>query len=188
MDDPGATNRWVADRGSARSAATALLVQELRQGRILVLGGVLTVGLLVLILTAGRTEEDHDPLFATLVSLGLVGCLVACAVGFSHWQRLRVLRAQLPSGLEMTSQFGPDYLVLRRQWSESTLQFDGFSELSVVHGWVLLRRRRVKVQVMLPHELVPSPDLARLRLVIAGYQPREPDTGDDGLTAPSEDE
>jgi len=74
----------------------------------------------------------------------------------------------------MTSQFGPDYLVLRRQWAESTLQFDGFSDLWVVHGWVLLRRRQVTTQVMLPCELLPSDDLARLRLVIAGYQPREP--------------
>jgi|SRR6476661_8216636 hypothetical protein len=174
MDDPGPIHRWVADRSSARHAATALLIQELRRGRILALGLLLLVGMIVLLMTTGRTEEDHDPLLASLFSLGLVGFLVLCAVGFAHWQRFRVMRVQLPPGLEMTSQFGPDYLVLRRQWAESTLQFDGFSDLWVVHGWVLLRRRQVTTQVMLPCELLPSDDLARLRLVIAGYQPREP--------------
>ncbi|WP_151082449.1 hypothetical protein [Nocardioides cynanchi] len=178
MDDLGATNRWTADRSSARSAATALLVQELRRGRILVLGGVLTVGLMLALLTAGRTDEDHDPLLALLFSVALIGALVLCAVGFAHWQRLRVMHRQLPCGLEFESQFGPDFVVVRRQWSESTLAFDGFSDVHVVHGWVLLRNRQTRVQAMLPQELFPPHDLARLRVVIAGYQPREAEAED----------
>jgi disulfide bond formation protein DsbB len=179
MDDLGATNRWTADRSSARGAATALLVQELRRGRILVLGGVLTVGLMLALLAAGQTEQDHDPLLAFLFSVALIGALVGCAIGISHWQRLRVMHTQLPPGLELEAQFGPDFLVVRRQWSESTLAFDGFCDVRVVHGWVLLRNRQTRVQAMLPQELFPPHDLARLRVVIAGYQPRDAERPED---------
>lgn len=185
MEDSGTENHWVADRSSARSAATALLIQELRRGRLVVLGVALTLLLATLLLVAGRTEQDHDPLYALAFSVALIGILVACAIGFAQLQRHRVLRAQLPPGLEMSSRFGPDHIVLRRQWSESTTHFDGYAALEVVHGWVLLRRRETRTQVMIPEQLVPPHDLARLRLVIAGYRPRDQA---EGGAAPDDDE
>jgi hypothetical protein len=172
MEPLGPTRVWVADTSSARRAATALLIQELRRGRLILLGTLLTAGLMVLLLTAGRTEDDHRPLFALLFSLAVIGGLVACAVGISQWQRLRVMRAQLPPGHRFEARFGPDHLVLTSEWSESTLHFDGYREVTVIRGWVLLRHRATRVQGMLPLELFPPDDLARLRLVVAGYQPR----------------
>jgi hypothetical protein len=135
--------------------------------------------LTVLLVAAGQREQDHRPLYALMISLGFVGFLVACAVGFAHLQRLKVMRGQLPPGLEMTTQFGPDFMVLRRPWSEATLHFDGYAGLEILHGWVFLRRRDSKTAVMVPEQLFPAHDLARLRLVIAGYQPRRP--GADGV-------
>jgi hypothetical protein len=180
MDELGPTYRWVATRASAGQAATALLIQDLRRARIFLLGGVLVLVLLVVLLAFGRTEQDRDPWAALAISVGAIGFLVVCAVGFSHLQRLRAMRSQLPAGLEMSVRFGPDCLVVRRQWAETTMQFDGFEGLEVVHGWLFLHRRGVRSSAMLPAALFPPDDLGRLRLVVAGYQPRDAGGGGDG--------
>jgi hypothetical protein len=103
MDELGPMSRWVATPSSARTAATALLIRELRRARVFVLGAVLTVLLAVLLVTVGRTEQDRRPLSALAISLGCIAFLVAIAIAIAHLQRLRHLRAQLPPGLEMAS-------------------------------------------------------------------------------------
>jgi hypothetical protein len=177
MDELGPMSRWVATPSSARTAATALLIRELRRARVFVLGAVLTVLLAVLLVTVGRTEQDRRPLSALAISLGCIAFLVAIAIASAHLQRLRHLRAQLPPGLEMASQFGDDFMVLHRRWSQATLDFTGFAALEIVHGWVFLVRRESKTAVMVPEQLFPHDDLARLRVVIAGLGPdaHEPD-------------
>ena len=171
VDDPGSeTNRWVADRSAAGRAATALLVQELRRGRVVLAFAATTLGLTLLLMTAGRTSSDHNVVLAFLSSFALTAFLFGSAIGIAHLQRRRGLRAQLVPGLELTSRFGPDFVVLGAPSSETTMQFDGFVRLEVVRGWVLLRQRHRKVQVMFPVELFPRDDLGRLRLVLAGLQ------------------
>jgi hypothetical protein len=187
MDELGPTTRWVATPSSARTAATALLIRELRRAHIFILGAVLTILLAVLLVGAGRTEQDHRPLYALAASFGFIGFLVGCAVAIAHLQRLRSMRAQLPPGLEMASEFGADFMVLRRQWSKSTLHFDGFADAKVVHGWVFLRNRETKTVGMVPEQLFPTHDLARLRVVIAGYQPRGPEARGVPDTEPDDD-
>ncbi len=175
MDDPGTeTNRWVADRGAAGRAATALLVQELRRGRLTFFFVVTTVGLTVLLMTAGRTSSDHNLVLAFLSSLALTTFLFGSAIGIAHLQRRRVMKDQLPPGLERTSRFGPDFVVLEGPSTRTTLQFDGFVRLEVVRGWVLLRQRDRNVQLIVPVELFPRDDLGRLRLVLAGLQVSPP--------------
>jgi hypothetical protein len=180
VEDPGTeTNRWVADRGAAGRAATALQVQELRRGRLLFLFALTTVGLTLLLMTAGRTSSDHNVVLAFLSSFALTSFLFGSAIGIAHLQRRRVMKDQLVPGLELTSRFGPDYVVLEGPSSQTTLQFDGFVRLEVVRGWVLLRQRHRRVQSMFPVELFPCDDLGRLRLVLAGLQVTPPGPSDE---------
>ena len=180
MDDElGPTQRWVATSESGRSAATALLVRELRRAHVFVLGAVLLAVLVVVLLVLGRAERDRQPLFVVTFSLAMIAFLVGTAVGLSYLQRVRAMTAQLPAGLEMTTRFGPDHLVLTRPWASSRLHFDGYAALEVVRGWVMLKRRGTRTWVLIPEPLVPPQDLARLRLVIAGYRPRPPQDPDE---------
>jgi hypothetical protein len=172
------TQRWVADRSAARRVSTAMLLRELRRGRLLVFTAAILLGLTVLFLAAGKTDSDHNPVLAFLFSLGLTAFLVGGSIAIAQVQRRRIFRSQLPPGLELTSRFGPDYVVMTTPWSESRMEFDGFTEVEVEHGWVLLLQRHRKVRVAFPLELFPPDDLARLRMVVAGYQPREPAESD----------
>jgi hypothetical protein len=172
MDELGPAHHWVADRSAARRAATAMLVRELRHGRLPFFAAASLIGLTLLFLIAGKTEEDHDPSLAFLFALGLTAFLVGCSVGIAQLQRRKIFRSQLPPGLELTSRFGPDYLVLITPWAEVRMMFDGFAAVEVERGWVMLLQRGRRVRSLYPQELFPADDLARLRLVVAGYQPR----------------
>ena len=90
-----------------------------------------------------------------------------------------MLKHQLPRGLELTSRFGPDYVVLEGPSSQTTLQFDGFLRLEVVRGWILLRQRHRTVQLIFPVDLFPRDDPGRLRLVLAGLQVTPPGRTED---------
>jgi hypothetical protein len=162
---------WVADRRSARSAAQALLMRELARFRVWLSATAIAAALAVVFLVFGQGGRA----LALTLAAGLSAFLVGVSVVFAHVDRRRVLRHQLPPGLELTSQFGPDSVTIRGPWSESRISFDGFAQVETVGRWVLLLQRHRKVRVIYPVELFPDDDLARLRLVVAGYEPRDPD-------------
>jgi hypothetical protein len=154
-----------------------MLVREMKRGRLRYFAAAFLIGLTLLLLAAGRTADDHNPSWAFLFALACTAFLVGCSVALSQAQRRRVFRAQLPPGLEVTTRFGPDYLVMTTQWAEVRTMFDAFASLEVERGWVILLQRQRRVRSVFPQELFPADDLARLRMVIAGYQPRPPAGG-----------
>jgi hypothetical protein len=151
-----------------------MLVREVKRGRLRSFAAAFLVGLTLLLLAAGRTEDDHNPSWAFLFALACTVFLVGCSVGLSQVQRRRVFRAELPPGLEVTTRFGPDYVVMTTQWAEVKTMFDAYASLEIERGWVILLQRQRRVRSLFPQELFPDADLARLRVVIAGYQPRPP--------------
>ena len=146
-----------------------LLLRELARHRIWLAISVIAVGLALFFLVFGQGGTALALLLAAAMAIFLVGV----SVMFAHVDRRRVMRHQLPPGFELTSQFGPDFVVIRGPSSESRMLFDGIAGVETARGWVLLRQRHRRVHLIYPLALFPPDDLARLRLVVAGYQPRE---------------
>ena len=164
------TNRWVADAAASRRVALALLLLELKQGRLLAIGAVVAVVLTALFVLVGRSREAQNPVSAVLLALALASFLVvsACLISLvSEWRKYR--RGWVP-GLVLTTRFGPDHLMFASEWAETRLRFDSFDRVRVVPGWVLLKQRDRRVEMVFPAQLIPPEDLIRLReaVVAAG--------------------
>jgi hypothetical protein len=163
------TYTWTADRGAAWSAAYALTRLELAAPRSWVFAVVALVGLPTFLARAGQGSTASLLLFGVLLAAFLIGSSLLIA----FWSRIRHFRRSLPAGLVLTSQFFPDHMVVRRQWTASAVQFRGYNRLDVVAGWVFLRQREGRVRVLYPQSLIPSDDLARIRLTIVGLVPED---------------
>jgi len=167
------TYTWVAERGTARSAAYAMTVLEMRGLRFRLFAVVVMIGLPALLVAAGKGGKA----FLLLLGLALGTFLLASTVGISTWGRARHFRTVLPPGLVLTSQFFDDHLILRRQWTATAVEFRAYDRLDVVDDWVFLRQRgrRRPIRALYPLALIPPDDLARLRLTILGLVPEQPE-------------
>jgi hypothetical protein len=167
------TNTWVAERGTAWSAAYAMTVLEMRGLRYRLFAVVVLVGLPTLLAAAAHGGTA----FGLLLGLVLAVFLLVSMTLISTWGRQRHFRTVLPPGLVLTSQFYDDHLVLRRQWTATAVEFRAYDRLDVVDVWVFLRQRgrRRRVRALYPLALMPPDDLARLRLTILGLVPEQPE-------------
>jgi hypothetical protein len=164
------TNRWVADRGTAWSAAYALTRFEVRQLRFRLFAVVVVVGLPAFLVAAGQGGTAS----LLLIGLALAAFLICACTLITVWGRRNGFRHSLPPGLELTTRFGPDSFVVQGRWSEATMQFRGYDRIDVVDGWLLLRQRHRRVRLLYPlAALFPADDLARLRLTILGLDPAD---------------
>lgn len=155
---------WVAGRGAAWSAASALTWLETTRPRFLMFAAAVVVGLPTLLVTAGQQGTAFD----LVLGLVLAAFLLACGVAISTWSRVRVFRMTLPPGHTLTCQVGDDHLLLRDADSESRVQFSRYARIDVVDHWVILRQRSRRVRVLYPRALFAPDDLARIRLTIMG--------------------
>jgi hypothetical protein len=105
------------------------------------------------------------------MGLALAAMMLAGSLLISAWERKRRYRVAWPPGLELTTRFGDDFFVFSGPYSEARVEFAGFEKITVVHGWVLLRQRHRRVELVFPQALFPRRDLARLRLTILGQDP-----------------
>jgi hypothetical protein len=168
MTDPQPpTYTWVADRGTAWSAAYALTVLELHQLRFRLFATTVVIGLPTLLVAVGTGGD----VFLLLLGLVLAGFLLVSTTVIAAWGRWSMFRRSLPAGLELSTRFGPDHLLLRSRWTETTVWFRAYDRMDVVNGWVFLRHRDRRVRVVYPQELLPPDDFARLRLTIHGLVP-----------------
>jgi hypothetical protein len=155
---------WVADRGTAWSAAWALTCLELTQPKFLLFAGGVVVGLPAFLAAAA-----HDgPVFGLVLGLALAVFLLAGCVLIAAWRRARHFRLVLPAGHRVSCRFGPDHFVMRDADAESTVQFRRYDRIDVVGDWVFLRQHARRVRVLYPRALIPPHDLSRLRLTILG--------------------
>src|SRR4051812_35530709 len=100
---------WVADRGTAWSAAWALTCLELTQPKFLLFAGGVVVGLPAFLAAAA-----HDgPVFGLVLGLALAVFLLAGCVLIAAWRRARHFRLVLPAGHRVSCRFGPDHFVMR---------------------------------------------------------------------------
>jgi len=158
---------WVADAGTAWSAAWALTSLELTAPRFLLFAGAVVVGLPALLAAAA-----HDgPVFGLVLGLALAVLLLGACVLIAAWGRARHFRLVLPAGHRVSCRFGPDHFVLRDAGAESTVQVSRYDRIDVVGDWVFLRQHARRVRVIYPRSLIPSHDLSRLRLSILGQVP-----------------
>jgi hypothetical protein len=158
---------WVATRGSAWSAAWALTGLEVVQPRFLMFVGAIMVGLPAFLVAAGKQGTAFD----LVLGIALGGFLVVSSVLISTYGRARRFRIVLPAGHRLICRVGPDHFVLRNDDAESTMQFSRYERLDVVGEWVFLRQHARRVRALVPVQLFAPDDLARLRLVIMGWQP-----------------
>lgn len=161
------TTTWVADRGTAWSAAYAMTLADTQAPRFRIFALVVVVGLPTFLVKAGQGGAA----FLLLMGLALAVFLLAGAILISAWGRQRRYRLALPPGLALSTQFGDDFFLIHGPYSETRQLFDGFDRINVVAGWVLLRQRHRRVVVLFPQALFPRHDLARLRLTILGHAP-----------------
>jgi hypothetical protein len=155
---------WVAGRGTAWSAASALTWLETTRPRFLMFAGAVVLGLPALLVTAGQQGTAFD----LVLGLVLAAFLLACGVVISAWSRARAFRVMLPPGHRLTCRIGDDHLLLRDADSETRVQFDRYARMDVVDHWVILGQRSRRVRVLYPRALFDPDDLARLRLTIMG--------------------
>jgi hypothetical protein len=161
------TYRWVADRGTAWSAAYALTRFEVGRPRFRLFAVVVLVGLPGFLVAAGQGGTA----FLLLMGIALAAFLLGASTLISVWGRRNRFRHSLPAGLELTTRFGPDFFVVQGRWSEARVQFRGYDRIDVVEGWLVLRQRERRVRMLYPLALFPADDLARLRLTILGLDP-----------------
>jgi hypothetical protein len=170
------TYTWTAERGTAWSAAYAMTVLEMRGPRYRLFAVVVIVGLPTFLAAVAQGGTA----FGLLLGLALAAFLLISTTVIGTCGHQRHFAALLPPGLVLTTQFFPDHLVLRRQWTATAVEFRAYNRLDVVDGWVFLRQRGRRVRALYPLALIPRDDLARIRLTILGLVPEEPDEpGDD---------
>jgi hypothetical protein len=137
---------------------------EVRSLRFRLIAVAIVIGLPAFLVAVGQ----GGPLFLLLLGLVLATFLLGCMFGLSIHARRRAFGAQFPPGTVLTTQFGADHLVLRRQWTATTVEFRAYDRLDTVGDWVFLHQYGRRVQAVYPLALVPPDDLSRLRLTILG--------------------
>jgi hypothetical protein len=150
-----------------------MTVLELHTLRFRMFAVVVMIGLPAFLVAVGHGGTP----FLLLLGLVLGAFLLVSAVLITAWGRARHFRTVLPPGLVLTTQFFPDHLILRRQWTATAVEFHAYDRLDAVHDWVFMRQRALPTRVIYPAALMPPDDLARIRLTILGLVPEVPDVG-----------
>jgi hypothetical protein len=164
METSGSTHRWVAGRGDARACANAVFAGALRQARLWVFLGVLVVGLALYLHATGVRLGS-----ALLLSGLWMPVAMAAFLALRYVAARRRLGRQLPPGLVLESEFGPDFVVLRGPLTESRIQFVGIEWVRRRGDWVLLRQSRSRALSCWPIALFPTAELARIQGVTPGH-------------------
>ncbi len=158
MEPSEATHRWVAGPDAARDSAHALFSESLRRPRLWVALLVMVVSLTVLLLASGLSVGPA-------VVIGTGG--IAAGAGLLYVRVRRRFARQVPPGLALESEFGPDFVVLRGPSTESKVSFSGIDQVRRRGDWALLRQRPSRVTSCWPIELFPADELTRLQHAVS---------------------
>jgi hypothetical protein len=145
---------YVCSKQTARDVRDAAFGQ-LRAGFLSLFGGLIVVGVLL------WASGDRS------LGLPMLGGAVVGVCGTLHTMSARRWAGTLGPGVELRTSFGADSMTMTGPLSSSTVPYTSFTDVRVRGRMTMWKLRGAKMRCVLPVEIFPSDEIARVKAASA---------------------